>query len=163
MLRMTEAEYANYISRNNDGRHAKEYKSKGVPKYRNRKVYVYGKYVTDRKMPNLGKPDTIFDSVAEYNRYQELQLLERAGEICNLERQVCINIQEKFNYFKESVRAISYVADFRYTDKDGRTVVEDVKAFDKKTGRPRTTSDFDLKWKLLKYNYPDVIFKICGR
>lgn len=34
------------------------------------------------------KDGIVFDSVREYNRWTELKLLERAGQIQNLERQV---------------------------------------------------------------------------
>lgn len=148
---------------------AKEEKQSGKetkkkkPKYFNHKVYVYQEGIGEKGDTSLGKLIAVFDSVAEYNRQQELLNLQRAGIISNLERQARLIIQEKFKYRGEKIRAIYYVADFRYVDKNGCTVVEDVKAYDKKRGKYRTTADFDLKWKLLKYRYPDVTFSLYGK
>ena len=50
-------------------------------KYRNKKVQI------DRY---------VFDSIAEGRRYRELALLERAGEITNLELQPRFLLQESF-------------------------------------------------------------------
>lgn len=58
-----------------------------------------------------------FDSKKEYRRYRELCLMERAGEIDNLERQVkfeLIPTQKKNGKVVE--RACSYVADFVYNE-----------------------------------------------
>ena len=54
---------------------------------------------------------------------------------------------------------ISYVADFVYF-RNGQQVIEDVKGFDEKTKKHITTKDFRLKWKLLKYLYPQYTFEI---
>jgi hypothetical protein len=62
----------------------------------------------------------IFDSQREAVRYQELKLLEKAGEISNLELQV------KFSLDIEGVRICNYIADFCYDEK-GQVVVEDSK------------------------------------
>ena len=80
-----------------------------------------------------------------------------ANVITDLKRQVPLIIQEKFVYQGKTVRPIIYCADFVYR-KDGKTVVEDVKGFDKKTGKWRTTQTFELKWKLLKARYPHYDF-----
>ena len=61
-----------------------------------------------------------FDSKKEYRRYRELCLMERAGEIDNLERQVkfeLIPTQKKNGKVVEW--ACSYVADFVYNEKPG--------------------------------------------
>lgn len=65
-----------------------------------------------------------FDSMKELKRYQELELLQRAGEIKNLQRQSPFTIIHKSKYG----RAIKYVADFCYYDKKGSLHVEDVKS-----------------------------------
>ena len=65
----------------------------------------------------------LFDSKAVVARWQELQLLERAGEITELERQVEYELIPK----QKGERAVKYIADFRYIDHDGKTVVEDTK------------------------------------
>lgn len=67
-----------------------------------------------------------FDSKKEYRRWKELQLLERAGEISSLMRQVAFElIPAAPPQFKRPIR---YVADFVYIDeKENHLVVEDVK------------------------------------
>ena len=64
-----------------------------------------------------------FDSKKELKRWHELQLLERAGHISNLKRQVpyvLIPDNDKF-------RRMKYIADFTYEDRAGAEIVEDVK------------------------------------
>lgn len=77
-------------------------------KYGNTKVEVDG-------MP--------FDSKREAARWQELRLLERAGEISDLRRQVRYELVPKL----PGERPVDYIADFVYRDKNGNEVVEDVK------------------------------------
>lgn len=60
------------------------------------------------------------DSVKEGKRWQELKLLEKAGKISKLERQV--NISLEVNGYK----VCGFRPDFRYI-KDGAVYVEDVK------------------------------------
>ncbi len=64
----------------------------------------------------------VFDSKHEAKRYQELRLLERAGEIINLRLQAPYILIDKSKYG----RAIKYIADFVY-EHNGITVVEDAK------------------------------------
>lgn len=69
-----------------------------------------------------------FPSHREARRYRELKLLERAGEIRDLELQkkyVLIPAQKKPSGGTE--RACTYTADFVYRDSTGREVVEDAK------------------------------------
>ena len=89
-----------------------------------------------------------FDSIKEYRRFCELRLLEKAGQITNLERQVkfvLIPKQKDKQTGKVIERECSYIADFVYevptqaqyindeghlTFADGyETVVEDVKGY----------------------------------
>ena len=65
----------------------------------------------------------VFDSKKEYNRWRELRILERAGKIIGLKRQVKYELIPK----QDGERACNYVADFVYIDADGNTVVEDTK------------------------------------
>jgi hypothetical protein len=81
-----------------------------MAKYNNTKIRVDGR---------------LFDSKAEAARWKELQLLERAGEIKELERQVEYELIPK----QKGERAVKYIADFRYIDHEGKTVVEDVKGY----------------------------------
>lgn len=84
-----------------------------------------------------------FDSRKEFHRYRELLLLERAGKIKNLQRQVRYELvppqYEPVPRYSEKTgqrlkdgkklveHGVYYVADFVYDLKDGPTVVEDVK------------------------------------
>lgn len=67
-----------------------------------------------------------FASQKEGARYQELRLLERAGEIRNLE------LQPKFSLTVLGCEIGKYVADFLYSER-GLLVVEDVKSEPTKT------------------------------
>ena len=70
-----------------------------------------------------------FDSQAEGARYRTLKLLERAGEITGLELQPVFVLAPGVLVPGEKRKrpALRYVADFAYTDTDGRRVVLDVK------------------------------------
>lgn len=65
-----------------------------------------------------------YASKREANRAAELELLERAGKICNLRKQVKFVLIEK----QGEHRAVTYVADFTYREAD-KPIVEDVKGF----------------------------------
>ena len=100
----------------------------GQNKYKNRKITVGGE---------------VFDSEREYTRYRELILLQRAGVISDLKRQmpyVVIPVQRIDGKIVE--RACSYVADFVYQE-NGKTVVEDTKGV--------RTKDYIIKRKLMLY------------
>ena len=95
-----------------------------------------------------------FDSQKEYKRYCELLLLERAGEITELRRQVkCVLIPSQYEpdiIDKKGARKrgrliereIAYIADFIYI-KDGKMVVEDTKGY--------KTPDYIMKRKMMLY------------
>ena len=71
----------------------------------------------------LKAPDgQVFDSVKEFHRWGVLRLLERAGKIRNLQRQVKFELIPK----QDGERACNYIADFTYME-SGKLVVEDVK------------------------------------
>lgn len=90
-----------------------------------------------------------FDSKAEARRYNQLRLLQRAGDIADLELQPSFELQPGFTDASgKRQRAIRYVADFAYTLPDGRRVVEDVKGVE--------TAVFKLKRKLFLFTYPDL-------
>ena len=115
------------------------------------RLYNYNKYKSHKTSAN----GVIFDSKKEYNRYIELTLLSRSGAIKGLKRQVkfelipaqyepdIINPRGKVKKGKLIERAVSYIADFVYTDENGKTVVEDTKGF--------RTKDYIIKRKLLLY------------
>lgn len=77
-----------------------------------------------------------FDSRREARRYIELELMQRAGEICDLKRQVKFELIPK----QRGERPCSYIADFVYW-KDGERIVEDVKGV--------RTRDYIIKRKLM--------------
>lgn len=102
----------------------------------------------------------VFDSRKEARRWRSLKLLEQAGDIKNLQRQVkYLLIPEarepdeigprggvKKGRLIES--AVYYVADFVYFEPgvpEGKWVVEDTKGF--------RTKDYILKRKLMLYKY----------
>ena len=166
-MRMSEKEFGQLLQRNPKlaacmdvtGRHLKK-----NAKYRNKKVYIYenGMVLYEEKLPPPLKPIEVYDSIKEYNRWVELQLLQRAGRVSGLARQVLLIIQDKFtDDTGKTIQQIAYRADFFYRDiETGVVIVEDVKAFDEKLKRYRTTKDFDIKWKLLKNKYPEYSFRI---
>ncbi len=86
-----------------------------------------------------------FDSCKEAQRYHALKMLERAGEIQGLRCQVpyeLIDRQKRPSGGME--RAVRYIADFVY-QRDGRTVVEDVKGYRRGTAY----NVFSIKRKLM--------------
>ena len=86
-----------------------------------------------------------FDSKREANRWAELRLLERAGKIEKLKRQVkYLLIPSQYRDGKCIEREASYIADFVYV-KDGHLVVEDCKGF--------RTPEYKLKRKLMLERY----------
>lgn len=62
------------------------------------------------------------DSRAEARRYDQLRAMERIGLISKLERQVPYPIEVN------GLVVARLIVDFRYRDRDGRLVVEDVKS-----------------------------------
>ena len=99
-------------------------------KYKNHKVEVDG---------------IVFDSKREATRYKELLLLEKAGAINTLQRQVKFVLIPS-QYAVESgkrkciERECTYIADFTYIQ-DGELIVEDTKGF--------KTKDYIIKRKLM--------------
>jgi len=69
-----------------------------------------------------------FDSKAEYKRFIELELLQKAGKIFNLEMQKDFELQPSFQDNQgEKRRSIKYIADFVYKE-NGAVIVEDLKS-----------------------------------
>ena len=93
-----------------------------------------------------------FDSLKEYRRFCELRLLEKAGQITDLQRQVKFELIPA-QYEPDTIgkrggvkrgklieRECCYVADFVYTQ-DEKRIVEDTKGF--------KTKDYIIKRKLM--------------
>lgn len=99
-----------------------------VNKYRNRKTTRNG---------------ITYDSAKEARRHAELLLLERAGVIQGLRRQVKYELLpvQRING-RAAERPCSYIADFVYTE-NGALVVEDVKGY--------RTPEYRIKRKLMLY------------
>lgn len=96
-------------------------------KYHNRKTVRHG---------------ITFDSKHEADRYDELRLLLKAGEIHDLKLQQTyklVGVQRTPE--GAAVRAVTYIADFVYYTRDGKTIVEDAKGF--------KTKDYIIKKKLM--------------
>lgn len=99
-----------------------------------------------------------FDSLKERNRWNELNLLQRAGKISDLQRQVKFVLiptqYEKYERYskktgkrlKDGLRVVEkevpYYADFVYM-KDGKKIVEDTKS------EATKTKDYIIKRKLM--------------
>ncbi len=89
----------------------------------------------------------LFDSKREANRYVELKLAERAGEIENLE------LQPKYSVDINGKHICNYFADFRYFDKrDRKIVIEDVKGV--------KTDVYKLKKRLVEALYGIIITEV---
>lgn len=99
----------------------------------------------------------IFDSRKECRRWQELKLLEKAGEITDLRRQVPFELlpdqrepdrigprggRKKGRIIE---RKAVYIADFVYKDRSGLEVVEDCKGM--------RTKDYIIKRKLILFRF----------
>ncbi len=84
-----------------------------------------------------------FDSRKEARMYSELLLLERAGAIQGLQRQVKFELIPSQRYDGKVIeRPCHYIADFVYRE-NGNLVVEDTKGF--------RTKDYVIKRKLMLY------------
>lgn len=109
----------------------------------------YSKY--NAKKTKIG--GITFDSKREAQRYTELKLLLKAKKIKDLELQPKFELQPHYKKNGKTVRAITYIADFMYTDTEtGKIVVEDVKGM--------RTEVFNIKKKMLEYKYPDLDLRI---
>lgn len=100
----------------------------------------------------------IFQSKKEGRRYFELRLMEKAGKIADLQRQVKyvlipaqrepdkIGVRGGITKGKLIERECAYIADFVYKDLEkGELVVEDTKGF--------RTPEYIIKRKLMLYQY----------
>ena len=118
------------------------------PKYKQQQARKENKFHA-RKVVAQGQ---VFDSEKEYARYLELKLLEKAGEISQLERQVKYDLipKQMDEEGKMIERPTVYVADFQYRDNNtGEFIVEDVKGY----RRGQAYAVFSLKRKLMLWRY----------
>ena len=93
-----------------------------------------------------------YASKKEHKRALELELLQRANEIIDLQKQVKFELLASFKDSNgQTERGINYLADFVYLDrKKKRWICEDVKGF--------KTPDYVIKRKLFKTKFPEYIF-----
>lgn len=106
-------------------------------KYGNRKVTADGQ---------------TFDSRKEYRRFCELRLMEKAGEVADLRRQVRFELLPAQRIDGKVVeRSVTYIADFTYTE-NGQTVVEDTKGI--------RTKEYILKRKMMLFFHGIVIKEV---
>lgn len=118
-----------------------------MAKYHNQKAFIDGMQ---------------FDSKKEAQRYQQLKLMEKAGVICDLKRQVKYElVPAQYIDGKCVERAVTYTSDFEYyvlkpikcrtvmVEPDAKTtgqhIVEDVKGM--------RTDVYKMKRKLMLYRY----------
>ncbi|MGL4576995.1 MAG: DUF1064 domain-containing protein [Burkholderiaceae bacterium] len=103
------------------------------------------------------KPVTIggekYRSQREADRHRNLTLLQTAGEIAGLTREVPFVLAPgvKFERDKRAKPALRYVADFVYTTKFGQTVVEDCKGV--------RTQVYRIKRHLMKVTHGIEVFE----
>ena len=96
-----------------------------------------------------------FDSQAERDRFFELTAMQQDGLIHHLTCHPEFVLLEGFKDIDgKSERAIKYTGDFKYTDANGLTVVEDVKS--KATAQSR---DWSLRRKLFKSRFPQMALR----
>lgn len=109
-----------------------------IPKYRNEKTIIDG---------------YTFASKKEANRYFELKMLQKAGEITALELQPKFEIVPAVVWNGKQMKARYYIADFSYYEK-GNGIIEDVKSV-----ITRKNPVYTLKRQLFLLKYPGIIFK----
>lgn len=68
-----------------------------------------------------------FDSKKECEYFIYLEQLEALGGISELQRQVRFELQPSFKHKGKTIRAITYLADFTFKDRDGELHIVDVK------------------------------------
>ena len=97
-------------------------------KYGNHKVVVDGEKVADSKH--------------EYSRLCELKVLQRAGEIKDLQLQVKYQLIPSQKICGKTERGVSYIADFVYWTKNDKFICEDAKG--------HRTDAYIIKRKMMK-------------
>lgn len=96
-----------------------------------------------------------FDSKDEGKYYEYLKDIKAQGKILNFELQPKFIIIPKFKYKDKTERAATYTLDFLIYHTNGTEEYVDVKGFETQQGI--------LKFKLLKYQHPNLNFKWIAR
>lgn len=99
-----------------------------------------------------------FDSQAEYAHFHELLLLQKAGAISDLRRQVSFVVIDASEAADKRVKTVRYKVDFTYCERDengkAREVACEVKGM--------MTSEARLKIYLFLMRYPHIRFELVG-
>ena len=116
---------------------------------------LYNKYHA-QKTPS--RDGIIHDSKKEARRWDYLNMLQKAGKISDLQRQVPYELipaqYECFERYSKAgrrlkdgrrcvERPVTYIADFQYINEQGETIVEDAKGV--------YTNEYVIKRKLMRY------------
>jgi len=99
-----------------------------VNKYKNKKVEYHG---------------IKFDSKKEGTYYLKLKAMEELKIIRDLKLQVKFELQPSFKFYGKTIRAINYIADFTYYDKDNKFHIVDTKGV--------RTEVYKIKKKMMQY------------
>lgn len=100
----------------------------------------------------------VFDSKREQERYGELCVLLRAGEITDLQVQVkYLLVPAQRREDGKTEHAVSYIADFVY-QRDGKTVVEDSKGY--RDPRSAAYAKFVIKRKLMLWVHGITVIEV---
>ena len=93
----------------------------------------------------------VFDSKKEYYRWCDLRLMERAGKISDLQRQIKYLLipAQRDSKGKLIEHEVSYIADFVYIDNSGEKIVEDTKGYK----RGAAYQLFTIKRKLMLHKF----------
>ena len=96
---------------------------------------------------SIDTEDGHFDSMGEYARWEDLKLMQRAGLISGLKRQVKFELVPKQKTKDgKAVKPVEYIADFRYFDKGtNEWITEDFKGV--------RTDVYKLKKKLMLWRW----------
>jgi hypothetical protein len=134
-LSWTEEEYQEFMKQRAKSIHASVKPMRNKSKYHAKRIDKYGR---------------TWDSKKELKEYEQLLILQQAGEVKTIELQPQFELQPGFTHAGKRERAITYKADFKVTYSDGRIEIIECKGF--------KTRDYVLRRKLLLYKYPDVNF-----
>ena len=108
-------------------------------------------FTTRNKYHNVKTRDengVLFDSAKEKQRWDELRILEAAGEITDLKRQVRFVLFPQQEVEGQKIRSCVYIADFVYME-NGKQVVEDIKGMRK--GTAYEVFKVKKKWMFQRY------------
>jgi len=98
-----------------------------------------------------------FDSIKEKDRYIDLKIMQKAGLIHNLQVKPVYTLIPKNKYNG----VCSYIADFSYNEIiDDEMIVEDVKPFNKKTGKFLLLPVYKIKKKLMYDRFKIIIKEV---